>query len=302
MIRAMMSALITGFLCGKAFAQVGAIPSNLDPGEELLAVANCSPADVPSSWKKVGEWTFPGNFAGRATLRAYHARSFGSGQMNVDYMVCHLLWYGPQGDIGSAFKAEIGQPANTSCSNGTIGERLCIGSSGPSSSGPYVPQYSYRIVLQRAPFLFQAGGSTTIEWPIGRLEALARAIDARLLDAANSQNFTEDHGRLLKDRLRDPGMAPRCIRTCRLHHTAFTPTLVRVAYGLPGGGPEDADAANLRALYAQAKAAGFPEAAPSRIQGGCIVDDLIDSEWICSCPVCSAEDARWREAHVYRLR
>ncbi len=265
----------------------------LDPDETTLARLNCSTADAPE-WKPVAHWTAPGYWPKSTSLRAYHAASLGSGVMNVDYMVCHIGWYPSAEDSSAAFAME--HRKDSSFVNLGIGERMRFTS---HMDPPTVrtPQAHYDILLLRGPFLFRAGISSVRPWTPSALAAFTRRIDAGLAAQAAALESHPSSGRLLKDKLKDPSRAPACLHQCNVHSIPLLPETVPMAYGYAVQPHWTPARAEIESRYFEAKAQFFPFAKVASVAGGCIVDELRDFTWVCSCVVCNAEEAKWNAAH-----
>lgn len=269
-----------------------------DPEERLLSVLNCAPDEAPAGWKPVAQWTEPGYFALSTALRAYHASSFGSGRMNVDYMVCHLGWYASDAEAVEAFRIESsrgrrGEPL------GSAGERATIysGDGDVPAQGNSPRQNHYQLTMQRGPLMFAAGIVTTQTWDHEKLEAFARRVDERFRSHRRELDTSVGAPRLLKEKLKDSSRAPACTQRCPLHGQTFRPVLVPIAYGLPMPEPLDEARAKTAKEISEARNKLFPHAALRSVEGGCMVDELRDSQWTCACPACTEAEKSWRTEH-----
>lgn len=267
-------------------------PTPLDEEETILSRMNCGPGETPAGWKAVGQWTMPGRFPKRSALRAYHAASFGSGEMNVNYMVCHLGWYRSAEDSLFAFGEESRGGGSTPYVE--TGDHVRLRSTETDASAPRPRQNHYEVVVQRGPFLLLSGISTTETWTRERLDAFGRALEDRLLAQSAALPPSDEPVRLLKEKLMDPSRAPACARKCALHRETFAAILVPMAYGLRMPVASSPERQHQQRQYREAESSLFPNAAPRSIEAGCMVDDLRDSEWTCACRTCTAEAARWR--------
>ncbi len=221
---------IAVLLCARPISGVEPQPLNapLDQDERLLSALNCGLDDAPSGWKPVAQWTVPGRYPLTTSLRAYHAASFVSGRMNVDYMVCHLGWYSSRKLAADAFREGISLVGSRGEEIATVGEQaaLYLGDGKMPAVGSNPQQNTYQVTIRRGPLLFAAGIVTTQPWDRERLEGFGRAIDERF--RAHRQEIDTANGppRLLKDKLKEPSRGPACNQKCSIHDEKFEAVLL----------------------------------------------------------------------------
>jgi hypothetical protein len=263
----------------------------LDREEAVLARLNCHPTDMPAGWKPLAQWTFPGRgFPNRLALRAFHASSFGLPPDDVDYMVCHLGWFRSPDESRRAFRDAAGSQGQADPPF-DVGDRVAVRVREVPAHGGHSARTSYDLVLARGSFLSEVRIVATAPWSSQRIESLCRRIDDRLLAQVRAGGSETAPVRLLKEKLADPSRAPRCAQRCALHNRAFLALRVPVQYGLRVATLAEAEG------HQDERASQFPNAAPRSIEGGCIVDELVDAQWICACEVCTANAEHWRAEH-----
>jgi hypothetical protein len=304
---------IAVLLCARPISGIEPQPLNapLDQDERLLSALNCGLEDAPSGWKPVAQWTVPGRFPLTTSLRAYHAASFGSGRMNVDYMVCHLGWYSSREVAADAFREGIPLVGSRGEEIGTFGEQatLYLGDGKLAAFGSNPQQNTYQVTIRRGLLLFAAGIVTTQTWDRERLEGFGRAIDERFRSHRLEIDTADGPPRLLREKLKEPSRAPACTQKCWIHDKKFEAVLLPTGGGLPGGvagpaafgigvpGTGTEEQGKAKREYWDARQRLFPNAAPRFIDVGCIHDPLHDEDWACACSACTAAEKAWRTEH-----
>lgn len=268
----------------------------LDPEEHLLAALNCGVTDAPAGWRPIAQWTVPGAWPLTTSLRAYHAASFGSGRMNVDYMVCHVGWFDSLDSAHQAYQKGVSLVGTRGDEVRAIGDeaRLVLGEGRLEAGGDSPQQNTYQLTFRNGPLMYAVAIVTVQQWSRERLETFGRSLDTRYRAQRPQIEAINTSPRLLKDKLTDQSHAPVCDKTCWVHNEKFTAVLLPTGGGLRMDVRGDEAQQQTRKEYWDAHQRLFPNAAPAFIDVGCIHDPLHEKDWTCSCPSCTAAEEAWR--------